>query len=57
MRGESLKLQFSAKAGTLTEGFFLYRLIVFCPEQSKSSTANESYEEQQPAEGSEELGR
>jgi hypothetical protein len=57
MRGESLKLQFSAKAGTLTEGFFLYRLIVFCPEQSKSSTANESYERTATGGGSEELGR
>jgi len=38
----------------LTERFFLYRLIVFCPEQTKTSTANENspHEEQQAAEGS-----
>ncbi len=41
-------------ARTLTERFFLYRLIVFCPEQTKTSTANEnsSNEEKQTAEGS-----
>jgi hypothetical protein len=35
----------------LTERFFLYRLIVFCPEQTKTSTANEDFEGQQTAEG------
>jgi hypothetical protein len=41
-------------AQMLTERFFLYRLIVFCPEQTKTSTANENSpnEEQQAAEGS-----
>jgi hypothetical protein len=47
---------FSAKkiARMLTERFFLYRLVVFCPEQTKTSTANENFpnEEQQTVEGS-----
>jgi hypothetical protein len=46
---------FSAKKllRMLTERFFLYRLVVFCPEQTKTSTANEnsSNEEQQTVEG------
>jgi hypothetical protein len=41
-------------ARMLTECFFLYRLVVFCPDQTKTSTANEnsSNEAQQMAEGS-----
>jgi len=31
-----LELQLKREARTLTEGFFLYRLIVLCPEQTKS---------------------
>lgn len=40
-------------APNATEGFFLYRLIVFCPEQTTTSTANEnsSKEEQQTVDG------
>ncbi len=41
-----LELQLKREAQTLTEGFFLYRLIVLCPEQTKSSTANENSEHQ-----------
>ena len=48
-----LEPQLQREARTLTEGFFLYRLVVFCPEQTKTSTANENSpkEEQQTVEG------
>jgi hypothetical protein len=37
-------------ARMLTERFFLYRLVVFCPEKTRTSTASEHSEEQQTAE-------
>lgn len=37
-----LELQLQREGSKLTERFLLYRLVVFCLEQTKSSIANET---------------